>query len=112
MWCDLEPIDSEEEGAREMHSRYHQQQLKIFREMHSVRDFRLVLCVDVLGVPHIYKCADMETLECIAKAERVEGGLDYLYKPLIIFERRLLHTRPTDHNPGWPGRWWVFASAL
>ena len=95
-----------------MYSEFHQQQLKVFREMYSVRDFRLVPCADVPGGPCIRKCADMETLECIAKAERVEGGLGCQYRPLVVFERRLLRTRPRDYNAGWSGKWWVLASAL
>ena len=111
-WCDLEPVPYEQQGIGEMYSEFHQQQLKVFSEMHTVRDFRLVLYADVPGGPGIRKCADMETLECIAKAERVEGGLDCQYRPLIVFERWLLRTRPRDYNAGWSGKWWVLASAL
>ena len=111
-WCDSEPGGSERQGTKEKHSQFHQQQLKVFREMHSVRDFRLVLCADVPGSPGDPKRVDMETLECIAKAEGVEEGLDCQYRPLIVFERRLLRTRPSDHNTGWSGKWWVLASAL
>ena len=50
--------------------------------MHSVRDFRLVLCADI---PNGAVKNVMGTPECIAKAERAEEGLYYLlYRPLII----------------------------
>jgi len=77
--------------------------------MHNVRNFRLVLCVDV------FDCMvedSMETLERVAKAEEVVGGSDLLVqKPLIISERRTLRTCYMDQNPGWP-RMGISASAL
>ena len=52
--------------------------------MHNVRDFRLVLCADVLDCA-VDNC--VETLERIA--EEAEDGLDHLlHKSLIICERR------------------------
>ena len=98
------------QGIRVTYARYHQRQLKVFREMHSVRDFRLALCADISdgAVKHI-----VETLECIAKAERVKEGIDnLLYKPLVILERRMLRTRLNDYNAGFSGRWVILASAL
>jgi hypothetical protein len=67
-------------------------QFGMFREMHKTRDFRLVLCADVIG-----HTADHATrrLKSIVKAN---GGLGYLrHKPSIISERRTLRTRITDY---------------
>ena len=111
-WCDSEPIRSRHnpEWIRELYTKYHKRQLRVLRKMHSVRDFRLVLCADIPNdiAEHII----VETPECIAKAERVKEGLDYLCRPLIIFERRILRTRPTDYHVGYQRGWPIPASAL
>jgi len=78
--------------------------------MHSVRAFRLVLCVDV------FDCMvedGLEMLGRVVRAEKVTGGLDFLFRePLIIFERRLLRSRFTDQGPGWSVTRAIYASAL
>ena len=110
--CNLEPLRLHlcSQKIIDRLTLYHQRQLRVFREIHSVRDFRLVLCADISesSVGDV-----MKTLEDLVKAREVEGGLDrLLYKPLIVFERRVLRTRSTDHNPGFSGRWSILASAL
>jgi len=78
--------------------------------MHSIRDFRLVLCADVFNC--VIKPA-MRTLKHIVREEKEKGGLDYLpYEPLIISERRTLRTRCTDHRAGGSRDSPVYASAL
>ena len=72
----------------------YRQQLRMFREAYDVRDFRLVLCVDVLDflVEHAIR-----TLE--RTVEEGKGGLDY--PPCkVIFERRIPRTRSTDYAIG------------
>jgi len=60
----------------------HPRRFVVFSEMHRVREFRLVLCADVLDC--IAERAT-RTLECILEAERIKGGLDYLLcEPLVI----------------------------
>ena len=88
-----------------------QRQFRAFREIHSVRAFRFVLCVDV---PFDCMVEDgLETLGRFAKAEKVTGGLDYLFRePLIISERRSLRTRFVDQNAGWSATRAVYGSAL
>jgi len=108
-WCNLEivrrrysrekPIDR---VARLRH------QFKVLGEMHSARDFHLVLCVDA------FDCmveGSIEMLERVAKAEGAVGGFGRLQKPLIISERRTLRSCYIDRNAGW-SREGVFASAL
>lgn len=57
-------------------------QFRVLREMHLVRDFRLVLCAQVFG--YIEKQA-VNTLKGILEEEERDGGLDcFLYKPLVM----------------------------
>ena len=98
-------------NERDRDSRF-RRQFEVFREMHSARDFRLVLCADVIDCMVV---DGIETLERITKEEGAMGGLDYLLqKPLIISERRTIRTRYCDQNVGWSRLWsWgIAASAL
>jgi len=76
----------------------HRKRFKMFSEMYAVREFRLVLCADVLD----YAIEDtMRALECIVEKERMGGRLDYLpCEPLIFPEMRSLRTRPFDFQVG------------
>ena len=98
--------------SMEMEIRPHERenQFKVFRDMHNARDFRLVLCADVLDC--IVEPA-VQVLEHVVGEEKEKGGLDYLrYEPLIISERRTARTRCTDCKTGGSGFWSVSASAL
>jgi len=102
MQCNSDPVcfchpskETTEEYARE-----YQLQLRVFHEMHSVRDFRLVLFAEISDHSVEYT---MKGLERFVKAEKVKGGLGPLpYKPLVISERQMLHTHYRDHHVGWP----------
>ena len=90
-------------GLKERNARCHRQQLGVFREMYEARDFRLVLCADVS--------------DCMAEhgkgvLERVAKAGQFLHEPLVIAERRTLHTRYTDQNVGRTMGGFIFASAL
>ena len=101
---------SQEERAK--NARHHQERFKVFNKMYGVREFRLVLCADVLDC--IAKRA-MRVLGGIVKAERKKGGLDYLAcEPLIISETRVPRTRRTDWNCSLlrEREWPIHASAL
>ena len=76
----------------------HRERFKVFGEMYAVREFRLVLCADVLD----NAVEDtMRALECIVKEARMNGGLGYLScEPLIFSEMRSLRTRPWDSVVG------------
>ena len=78
-------------------------QFGVFREMHSVRDFRLVFCADV------FDCMVEEGVETLERMVK-EGHLSH--EPLIISERRTLRTRYTDQSAGWSGGRAISASAL
>ena len=82
IWCE-DPLD----------------EFELFREMHRVRDFRLVLCADVFDC--IVEPA-IKALEHVVKKEKERGGLDYLFfEPLVISERRTPPTRCSDLHAGW-----------
>ena len=72
----------------------HRVRFKVYSEMYAVREFRLVICADVLGDA----IEDtVRALECILEKERKNGGLDYLpCEPSIFTEMRSLRTRPMD----------------
>jgi hypothetical protein len=72
-----------------------EEQLEVIRKMHSVRSFRLVLCVDNLD------CIVDEGVRLmgeIVKAVKAKGGFDFLHcEPLMVCERRTLRTRAEDY---------------
>jgi hypothetical protein len=81
----------------------------VFREVHNVRKFRLVLCIDVYGC---LVDASVRLLESAIKKEEVDGRFKYLtYSPAIIFERQPIHTRLEDDHAGGTNDC-VIASAL
>jgi hypothetical protein len=88
---------------------YYHQQLRVLREMYKTRDFRLVLCADV---PYFMVEHALEILRRIVEEGKAMGGLGHLYEPLVICERRTLHTRYGDPNPGYSWEWYVPATAL
>lgn len=61
--------------------RRHAERFKVFREMHKVRKFRLVLRAEVLEWA---KKHAVETLERTLEEEAKDGGLDYLGCPPLI----------------------------
>jgi len=89
---------------------HHLEQFKVFNEMYRVRDFRLVLCADVLDC--IVESA-MQELDRIVKAERMNGGLYYLLRePLIVSEMRSPLTRLGDPHVGSTAEFSAYGSAL
>ncbi|KAF9781002.1 hypothetical protein BJ322DRAFT_1082650 [Thelephora terrestris] len=74
------------------------QQLRVLREMHSARKFRLVFCVDVYGCMEDF---GVRLMASAVKKEEAKGGFEYLvYKPGITCERRTIRTRPRDFYTG------------
>lgn len=84
-------------------------QFGMFREMYGVRNFHLVLCLDVL------ECMAeraMQIFESVVKEEVAKGEFDYLScEPLVVCERRLLRTRLGDTHVSHSGPV-AFASVL
>ena len=101
---DLHPV------IRDPNTLAHPERFKVLSEMHRVREFRLVLCADVLDCAEDYA---VRVLEHIVKTEMMNGGLDYLrYKPLVISEARSPRTRLSDDCAGQKGISPIRASAL
>ena len=89
---------------------YHQRRFKELREMYMVREFRLVLCVDVLDGITEYT---MRALEGAVATEKAKGMFDYLLcEPLIISEIRSPRAGPYDKLAGWTSRYGICSSAL
>ena len=88
---------------------YYQRQLRVFRDMYSTQDFRLVLCADV---PDSMVKHALEILRRVVEVGKVVGGVGHLYEPLVISERRTLLTRDWDLSAGYSRGWFVRASAL
>jgi hypothetical protein len=87
-----------------------QTQHRVFREMYSVRDFRLVFCVDVLDCAMDYA---MGLMRVVVEEEKAKGWWNYpLCEPLVICERRVLRTRMYDWNLGCSSGPTVASSAM
>ena len=109
--CDSGPVRLRHFGRkpRDRAARF-QHQFKVFREMHSARDFRLILCADVFDCMMV---DGIGTLKHIVEAEEATGGFGYLLEePLILFERRTIRTRYIDQNAGWSQSRGISATAL
>jgi hypothetical protein len=113
MWYVAKParVDGRPSTTREVTYDYHHpMRFRVFNEMHKVLKFRLVLCADV------FECIAehaKQKLEDIVAVEKKNGWLDYLvWDPLIISERRSLHTRINDGRVGSTIQLSILASAL
>lgn len=86
------------------------EQFTVFREMHRVRKFRLLLCADVL---ECFEKDATEKLERIrVKALQKDGGSDFLRKALVISDRRSPHIRFRGVSAGDLSTCAIYASAL
>jgi len=64
----------------------HQREFQVFRKMHKVRSFQLVLCADVWDGVVV---AAVRELERVVATERAERGFDELFpEPLVISRSR------------------------
>ena len=76
----------------------HQSQFLVFREMHTVRKFRLVFCVYVSDC--MTPCA-LGVLRNVLQREEGRGGFEYLLcKPFVTCEGRMLRTYSGDYVVG------------
>ena len=88
----------------------HPGRFKVFREMCGTREFRLVLCADVLDLA---AKSGMRTLKRLVEVERKNGRLDYLScEPLIISEVRAPRVRLRDDQTGYAKNRGILSSAL
>ena len=77
----------------ECHVMGYDSQFTVFREMHSVRGFRLFFCMDV---PDCVMRHALGVLENVLQEEKRRGGFDYLLDgPFVTCERRVLRTDPS-----------------
>ena len=77
---------------------WHHWRFEGFRKMHKVRDFRLVLCVDVWGGVGEY-CT--RRLKQVIAAEKAKSGFDDAYpEPLVLYS-----PRRSRYIPGFPDPW-------
>ena len=86
-----------------MHEHCFQQQLRVLREMRSVRDFHLVLSVDPFGCT-----MDQVTqlMERMVKVEKAKGGFNFLSRePQMVYERRPPCTGAADCTAGGCTTW-------
>ena len=70
------PVRRMSQADRAMEASYHCAQFRALREIHKVRDFRLVLCADVWGGEVEYSVRVLEEGVAAAKAE---GVFDYFF---------------------------------
>lgn len=81
-----------------MNERRFRKQLRVIREMHSVRGFRLVLCLDSVDC---LMDKSRRLMEKIVTDAGEKGAFDFLScKPLLVCERRILRTRVSDYTVG------------
>ena len=107
-WCHCSPHNSR--SRLPMDEDIFESHLEVFRNMHAMRDFRLVLCVDNSDCMLMY---GMWIMKRIASTAMMKGGFDFLHcKPLMICERRLPRTRQLDSYLGECRGWDTSASVL
>ncbi|KAF9779721.1 hypothetical protein BJ322DRAFT_1166463, partial [Thelephora terrestris] len=84
------------------------EQMEVYHKMYNARKFRLVLCVEVHRRMEDFSVQPLES----AVKKKVNGGSECpVCRPVIICERRSIHTRIRDYYTGATGKW-VTASAL
>ena len=110
IWCSERPITVEYAPWLRSSIAHHPRRFKVFREMCATREFRLVLCADVLD--SVAKRA-MRTLKRLVDVEMENGRLDCLScEPSITSEVRAPRARLRDDRIGYAKKWPIFSSAL
>ena len=73
-------------AQRAKHELWHRGLFEAFREMYTVRDFRLVLCVNVWDRVEEYTVGVMKR---VVEEEKTAGRLDYLFsEPVVVYSPR------------------------
>jgi hypothetical protein len=91
---------------------HHSERFAVFREMHSVRKFRLVLCADVHACAEEYAVEMLERIRAVGTKEWHWGFESFLRRTLVISDRRLPRIRFRGTAAGDPPKRPIFASAL
>lgn len=91
--------------------RAHFDRFMVFREMYSVREFRLVLCADVLA------CAEKPAMKMldgiVTEATRRNGGFGFFRRGVLaVYDRRAPSIRFQGASAGGTGLWPIHVSAL
>jgi len=82
----LPPVYSVSQAERTKEALQHHRQLEVFREIHELRDFRLVLRADVW---HRIGEHSVRVLEEAVAVEKARGGFDIGFsEPLVIYRPR------------------------
>ena len=83
---------------------WHHRQFEVFRNMHRVRDFQLVLCADVQECVGEYTVQVLE--EAIAAEEEIEGFDGFFSKSLLIYTPQRFGPKfLDDYTAGSPTPW-------
>ena len=96
------PLRRMSKDEAEMEALRHHMQFELFREMHRVRGFRLVLCADVWYRVVKYTVG---VLKWVVAAEKVKGGFDdHFSEPLVVYTPRWSPAEPSEfilcaHSP-------------
>ena len=81
----------------------HERQLRLFRAIHEVRDFQLVLCVDVWDGVSEYTTL---LLKRAVAAEKAKGGFNGVFpEPLVVYSPRGSRQDPIESWAGTSGPW-------
>lgn len=110
IWRSERPITVEYAPWLRSSIAHHPGRFKVLREMCGTREFRLVLCADVID--SVAKGA-LQTLKHLVDVERENGRLDCLScEPLIITEVRAPRSRLRDDRTGYTKERPILSSAL
>ena len=106
--CEPDPVCIRHGFRPRCDLRAFKRQFWLLGQMRSLRDFRLILCVDVYDCVVDYA---VELLEPIVWGEEAEWGFVSLCEPLIVCEKRMIRGSLSD-SPAGASSDWIVASAL
>jgi len=103
------PVRGTSQADRAMETLQHHTQFGVFRDLHKVREFRLVLCAGVWGCVGDYSVRVLEEAVAVEKAERGFG--ERFPEPLVIYKPLARRTNMNQDlyafphpSPQWPDK--------
>ena len=84
---------------------WHRRRFEILRIMHKVRDFRLVLCVNVWE--HLGRHAVQILKEAVAAEKASRGFDDFFSEPEVVYSPRASRPEETEHIMGGHPYYWT-----